>query len=226
MSFRYPHPDNEKSFEKFCLKFLRKHWNNPYLKLYGRRGEEQLGIDIIDPTFSSPFRAGQCKHHESDITIPPLEIQEEVDKALKFDPPLEHYTILTTGRVTTHGDKKVLEINREHKEKGLFSVELLSWSDIEDYLDDYPEVVSMLTPVANAQVEELTTVVSQRFDQLEGRSDHYHDQNNIRRRNRRVRQLSKGFQPSESRDFFGEASSTALGRLDSPAEIPRQMRVR
>ena len=39
------------------------------------------------------------------------------------------------------GQKKVLEINREHRKKGLFIVELLSWADIEDLLDDYSHFV-------------------------------------------------------------------------------------
>ncbi|WP_422929682.1 hypothetical protein [Singulisphaera sp. PoT] len=107
MNFRYPHPDNERSFEKFSVKLLQRHWNNPHLELYGRRGEEQCGVDIIDPMFSAPFRAAQCKHHEPMLTIPPSEIEAEVAKALAFDPPLDRYAIITSGRATTHAQKKM-----------------------------------------------------------------------------------------------------------------------
>jgi hypothetical protein len=74
MSYRYPHPSNEKEFEQFCLELLIRHWNNPDLELYGKRGERQLGVDIIDLGCSDPFKAAQCKHHEPDKTIPPAEI--------------------------------------------------------------------------------------------------------------------------------------------------------
>lgn len=109
MSFRYPHPDNEKSFEKFCLKLLKRHWNNPHLELLGLRGEKQFGIDIIDLSASTPFRAAQCKHHEPHMTIPPAEIEEEVAKALTFETSLslEHYAILTSGKATRHAQNKI-----------------------------------------------------------------------------------------------------------------------
>jgi tetratricopeptide (TPR) repeat protein len=163
MSFRYPHPDNERSFEKFCLKLLQRHWNNPHLELYGRRGEEQSGVDIIDPTFSAPFKAGQCKHHEPLLTIPPSEIEAEVAKALTFDPPLDHFAIVTSGRATTHAQNKIIEINREHRAKGLFIVELLWWEKIEDLLDEYPDVAALLTKITNAHIAALEEKVTQGF---------------------------------------------------------------
>jgi tetratricopeptide (TPR) repeat protein len=169
MSFRYPHPDNEQGFERFCLKLLQRHWDNTRLRLYGHRGDAQLGIDIIDPSFSSPFRAAQCKHHEPDKTIPPAEIQEEVDKALTFSPPLEFYTILTTAKATVHAHNKVLEINQRHREQKLFIVELFDWGDIENLLDEYPDVAALLTPVTNAHVVQLSGVVTEGITRLETR---------------------------------------------------------
>jgi hypothetical protein len=156
MSFRYPHPGTEQGFEKFCLKLLQRHWNNAQLRLYGHRGDAQLGVDIIDPSFSSPFRAAQCKHHEPDKTIAPAEIRDEVDKALSFSPSLELYAILTTAKATVHAHNKVLEINRKHREQKLFIVELFDWGDIEDLLDEYPDIATLLTPVTNAHLVQLT----------------------------------------------------------------------
>lgn len=155
MSFRYPHPGTEQDFERFCLKLLQRHWDNKQLRLYGHRGDSQLGVDIIDQSYSAPFRAAQCKHHEPHKTIPPAEIQEEVNKALAFDPPLQHYTILTSAKSTVQAHNKVLEINRIHREQKLFSVELFDWADIENLLDDYPDVANLLTPVTNAHIVEL-----------------------------------------------------------------------
>ena len=59
MSVRWPHPKTEQDFEEFCLRLLQRHWDNPQLRLYGHRGDAQLGIDIIDPSYSLPFRGAQ-----------------------------------------------------------------------------------------------------------------------------------------------------------------------
>jgi hypothetical protein len=169
MSLRYPHPGTEQGFERFCLKLLQRHWNNSQLRLYGHRGDAQLGIDIIDPSFSTPFRAAQCKHHEPDKTIPPKEIQEEVEKALSFSPPLEFYSILTSAKATVHAHNKVLEINQKHRARKLFIVELFDWGDIENLLDEYPDIAASLTPVTNAHVVEFTGVMTEGFSRLETR---------------------------------------------------------
>src|SRR5688572_1260215 len=80
MSFRYPQPSNEDDFELFGLRFLRELWQCPALHQYGKRGERQDGIDLIDEGGGAPLRAVQCKHHEPDMTIPPREIEAEVGK--------------------------------------------------------------------------------------------------------------------------------------------------
>ena len=56
MAFRFPQPSNEDDFELFCLRFLRELWKCPTLQQYGKRGERQHGIDLIDEAASTPFR--------------------------------------------------------------------------------------------------------------------------------------------------------------------------
>lgn len=154
---RYPSPDTEQAFERFCLELLREHWRNPDLQLYGHRGEEQRGVDIYDPTFALPFRAAQCKHRKMHATLSPREIEDEVVKALKFDPPLECYTILTTAKASTHSDDAVTEINRRHRAEKKFKVKLLNWErDIEPLLDAYQSVAGMLVTFTGNQLDKMT----------------------------------------------------------------------
>jgi len=153
MAFRHPQPATEQDFERFCLKFLRRHWCSPGLVLYGKRGEKQYGIDILDVDGSVPFRAAQCKLHEDGKTIPPSEIRAEVSKAQTFPIPLDRYAIMTTARATTQAQNALIEINREHRDKGLFAVELITWDRIEDLLDaQYPELRDDLHPAGNAHL--------------------------------------------------------------------------
>src|SRR5437764_1140823 len=134
MSFRYPQPSNEDDFELLCLRFLRELWRCPALQQYGKRGERQHGIDLIDEGGGPPLRAVQCKHHEPDKTIPPAEIEAEVTNALRAPLPLDEYYILTTARKTARGQNAVIRINREHHAAGRFKVFLWTWADIEEHL--------------------------------------------------------------------------------------------
>jgi tetratricopeptide (TPR) repeat protein len=134
MSFRYPQPSNEDDFELFCLRFLRELWGCPALQQYGKRGERQDGIDLIDEGGSVPLRAVQCKHHEPDKTIPPAEIEAEVAKALNSGFDLGEYYVLTTARKTTHSQKTVIRLNQAHAAQGKFKVALWTWAEIESHL--------------------------------------------------------------------------------------------
>jgi hypothetical protein len=63
------------------------------LQLYGKRGEEQTGVDIIDVGGEEKLFGAQCKLKEEYKTLPPAEIEAEVNKAKTFpliqkgDPP-------------------------------------------------------------------------------------------------------------------------------------------
>ena len=70
---------------------------------------------------------------------------------------------LPRGRATTHAQNKVIEINRSHRAKGLFIVELLWWDKIEDLLDDYPDVAALLTKITSVHLAALNDKITQVF---------------------------------------------------------------
>ena len=138
--FLFPIPTDEDDFEDLCVDLLRLHWNRPKLERFGRKGERQSGIDILDLGGGNPLYAAQCKLREYGKTLSPTEISEEVDKACTFVPALGKYGILTTGKVSTLAQTRILEINRRHSENGLFEVELLAWNKICELLQAYEHV--------------------------------------------------------------------------------------
>jgi tetratricopeptide (TPR) repeat protein len=140
---RHEQPSNDRDFEILCLRLLRKHWNLPSLELYGRRGQKQDGVDLLDTGGTKPLRAAQCKRLDPTKAIDPLEIRGEVAKARRFRPTLDYYAILTTAQISTEAQKEVARINRYHRAKGLFEVKLISWHDIEILLDENPEVIDV-----------------------------------------------------------------------------------
>ena len=137
---RFPIPTNDDDFEKMCRDLLRRYWSRPGLEIFGKRGERQYGIDILDLGGQEPLYAAQCKLKEPQKTLPPRAIEDEVAEAKLFAPPLGKYGILTTAKVSTQAQRKVREINQTHKEQGLFEVELLAWEQISELLQRYSEV--------------------------------------------------------------------------------------
>ncbi|HEV2196934.1 MAG TPA: tetratricopeptide repeat protein [Candidatus Acidoferrum sp.] len=140
ISQRFPIPTNDDDFEKLCLHLLRHHWSRPGLEIFGKRGERQFGIDILDVGGQTPIYAAQCKLREEYKSLAPSEIQTEVDEAKKFAPPLGKYAILTTGKVSAKAQRKVREINQSHKQQGLFEVEVLTWDRLSALLQQYSDV--------------------------------------------------------------------------------------
>ena len=158
---RYPIPSNDADFEVFCLKFLRVHWNCPSLDLYAHRGEEQFGIDILDLGGKEPLSRGTVQ------TPRPLEgrshhpkSRSEVEKAEKFHQALGRYAILTSAKASREAHEEVLKINQEHRKRGLFQVELMTWGKIENLVDQYDEIKELLGTVSGRTATEIRKSLS------------------------------------------------------------------
>ena len=133
-------PRNEQDFELLCLKLLRAYWKCPELEQYATRGQAQHGVDIVDLSGREPLRAAQCKLHGEGKVTTPDEITDEIEKAKTFEPALDQYIIMTTGKVRKEIHDLLIEINRKHTKKNLFVVQVFGWDRIEDLLDEYTDV--------------------------------------------------------------------------------------
>jgi tetratricopeptide (TPR) repeat protein len=131
-------PINWQDFQRLALRVLQKRWQCPELELFGRPGEGQYGVDILDVSGKSPLRAGQCKRY--DRAPAEADIRSEVEKAKTFPRPLDFYAILTTAKKSTASQLAVLKINDEHRSVGLFTVALITWDDINDFLNENSDV--------------------------------------------------------------------------------------
>jgi tetratricopeptide (TPR) repeat protein len=140
LRFRNPPLANPDDFERLCLRLLKAHWNLPTLELYGRRGERQHGVDIIDMSGAEALRAAQCKLYDPSGTLPPADIHAEVNAAKGFPLPLGVYAICTTARVSTQAQNAILLINQEHRQQGLFAVELFTWDRLDELLEEFTTI--------------------------------------------------------------------------------------
>jgi len=133
-------PTSEDAFEELGLSLLKRHWSRAGLERFGKRGERQFGVDILDTLGQSPLYAAQCKLKEQWKTLEPAEIQDEVNKAKSFPSKLDHYAILTSAKVSTAAQLAVQAINQQHRAAGLFTVEVFHWNRLTDLIRQYPEI--------------------------------------------------------------------------------------
>jgi hypothetical protein len=133
-------PESEVAFEKLCVALLKRHWPRPGLERFAKKGEEQFGVDIFDTLGESPLFAAQCKLKEQWKSLDPAQIRDEVRKAKTFPSKLDHYAILTTGKISGAAQLAIQTINQEHRADGLFTVELFTWEKITELIRQYPEV--------------------------------------------------------------------------------------
>jgi hypothetical protein len=133
-------PTSVDRFEELCLAPMKRHWSRKGLERFGKRGERQFGVDILDTLSESPLYAAQCKLKEQWKTLEPSEIEIEVNKAKTFPSKLDHSVILTSAKVSTAAQLTVQSINQQHRAAGLFTVEVYHWNRLKDLIRQYPEI--------------------------------------------------------------------------------------
>lgn len=136
----FPIPTDDDDFEDLCVEVLRRYWELPGLERYGSKGQRQSGIDILDLSGVLPLHAAQCKLREHPKTLSIDKIETEVKAALDFRPKLDKYGILTTAKVSTKTQQKILEINLRHRHEGLFEIEFFPWHKICRLIQQYEDI--------------------------------------------------------------------------------------
>src|SRR5579862_6406285 len=114
-------PESEVVFEELCTALLKRHWSRPGLERFAKKGEEQFGVDIFDTLGESPMYGAQCKLKEASKSLEPAEIRAEVEKAEGFPVKLDHYAIMTTGKISGTAQLAIQQINQKHRNAGLFT---------------------------------------------------------------------------------------------------------
>lgn len=130
MRYLYMMPGNEDEFEEFCLRFYRCLFKKDTIARYGKRGQRQFGIDLIDLLHEEPVYAVQCKHHEPHKALGDGEITAEVKKAEAAPHKPHHYIVATTAQKSTRSQDEVISLNNRLGIDRKFIVEVHFWEDI------------------------------------------------------------------------------------------------
>ena len=108
-----PKPSDEQAFER-CNRIL---WScilkDETVKLYGRRGQNQYGVDLTGIRENTPNRivGVQCKLKGYGKNLTEVEVRGEVEKALAFRPLLSEYIVVTTAPDDANLDTLALELS-------------------------------------------------------------------------------------------------------------------
>lgn len=143
-------PSNWEKFEDLCLDIFRAQWRDPYATKNGRRGQPQHGTDISgNPQHAAGHLHGvQCKGKDVlyGAAVTETELEAEVEKALKFEPPLDCWLLVTTASKDASIEAIARRITARHALKGLFSVRVFGWEDLRTRIADSDEVMTKHYP--------------------------------------------------------------------------------
>lgn len=145
-----PAPKSWQSFEDLCLSLFRAIWKNPYAQKNGRQGQPQHGVDVHGTANGdlSRYHGVQCKGKDAALgsTVSAQEMLDEIAKAEMFSPPLTHWVLATTAPPDAELQKIAREVSVERERQGKFTITVYGWSEIENLLCEYPEVLAAFYP--------------------------------------------------------------------------------
>lgn len=131
-----PPPKDSESFERLCRELWSRMLGNPHTQLYGRRGQGQDGVDVLGTRRGTRDWVGiQCKVRTGG-TLSKADVKEDVEKAKALNPCLAELVFATTARRDTKLQAFARELTNLHTKKGLFSVHVYFWEDLQELLVD------------------------------------------------------------------------------------------
>jgi hypothetical protein len=140
-----PLPKAWQSFEDLCLSLFKAIWRDPLAEKNGRQGQPQHGVDVFGSKNGtrSKYEGVQCKGKDVGLgaAVSERELIDEIAKAEKFSPALQHWTLATTAPVDAVLQERAREISVGRERQGKFTVTVLGWGGIESLLCDHPEVL-------------------------------------------------------------------------------------
>lgn len=139
-----PPPSTWQEFEIICRDLWEKIWNYSNTKRNGRQGQPQNGVDIYGrPNNGNKWVGIQCKGKDnySEKILTKEELENEVEKAKSFEPPISEFIFTTTGPKDQKIEKLARKITNAHLYKNLFSVDVWGWEDIVNKLAEFPELI-------------------------------------------------------------------------------------
>jgi len=154
MRITLPYPSNWSDFQDLCFQLWKEMWGDPNAHQNGRNGQSQNGVDIWGKKrFDREYTGIQCKgkNENYDSKLITREIDNECDKAVKFEPSLKSFIMATTSPRDVMVQQHCRNLTQQQKYP--FSVDTWSWDDIEDEVQSRPTLMERFYPtIKNAEL--------------------------------------------------------------------------
>ena len=138
----YPLPRSADEFERLCLKLLRRHWQLPQLERFRDPKRAEKGINLIEISGRPRLAAVKCELSASRNDLTLAEIKDAVDRAASLKLPIGRFVIATTAAKPEGLQRSLFDLNRANRKDGILAIEVLTWDDIEELLDEYPQILT------------------------------------------------------------------------------------
>ncbi|HMD04085.1 MAG TPA: hypothetical protein VKG68_02350, partial [Candidatus Binatus sp.] len=147
----YPLPRNADEFERLALKLLRRHWQLPQLERFRDPDRAEKGINLIEISGRPRLAAVKCdlRAQRNELTV--AEIKDAVDRAASLKLPIGRFVIATTAAKPDGLQRSLFDLNRANRKDGISAIEVLTWDDIEELLDEYPQILTDFGTAAKRQ---------------------------------------------------------------------------
>lgn len=135
---------NPAAFEDLCADLFSEIYSDPNTRRNGRNGQGQKGIDVWGYVNGSGDLFGiQCKAKDirKDTLLTEKFLRDQVKEAKKFRPKLKIFILATTKPDDANLQELARIITQEHKDIGLFRVDVIGWNEIKRTLNSYPNVL-------------------------------------------------------------------------------------
>jgi hypothetical protein len=143
---RIAKPNTEQDFESLCAHVLGKKFNCTLPSMYGRKGQSQHGLDILvyeNDNIAPSNRIGiQCKHVQN-LTFNGASgdsVVKEVTKADLGKQNIRSLIIVTSLDSDKNLTDEVSTLSDQRIKEGKFSVQIIFWNDITNYINSNPEL--------------------------------------------------------------------------------------
>lgn len=176
----YTHPPRDwQVFQNLVADIARVKYVEHSVQEYGRVGQRQDGVDVFAEDYSGKRIGLQCKETKQK-ELNKTDITEECEKAVRFKPALDYFTICTTLMTDAKAQAEVNNLNSNNKYS--FKIQIWFWDQINLDINRSSKLLFSLYPAyacefgADDQKKHLAAIRSA-FDRPAFRDNFIHERN-------------------------------------------------
>lgn len=148
--------ESEEQFEHFCLDLFPRWKRYSNLQKYGRRGQDQKGLDLVGNNEAGARIGVQCKHYQKVNSDLREQIVEDISNARTVTPPIVHMDIC----VSADEDRDLVDLAedeaRSNRQVGSFSIQLIFKKELYDAGQQHHQLIEKYAPAAYRAISAAT----------------------------------------------------------------------